>query len=326
MRILHLTDTHLLAHGGLHQGKVDTAAALHRAICAARRLQHHDLVIISGDVSEDGTVESYALAHEIVDELTRHWGVPTAWTVGNHDRRSAFCEVLGDGITTPPSTSVPAGAAGDDTALGAGAPMTGTGPVDAVSVHDGTRVITVDTSVPGKGYGEVDPVQLDRLGQILSTPARHGTVLAMHHPPVAPVTMLHGALKLRNAPALAEVLAGSDVRVVIGGHYHHLARGTVAGIPVVVGPGIANRTDTGVQLGWERAVRGSGFTSIELGEDVEVTVHEVGGPGDGDEIFAYTPVIVERVARTYGPDGWAPAEPLDWTGPGSDLLVTAPAP
>ena len=57
----------------------------------------------------------------------------------------------------------------------------------------------------------------------------------MHHPPI-PVPMLRAAeiIELLDQHALAEVVAGSDVRAILGGHFHYTSWSTFAGIPVSV--------------------------------------------------------------------------------------------
>ena len=73
------------------------------------------------------------------------------------------------------------------------------------------------------------------LASVLAEPAPHGTFLAMHHPPI-PVPMLPAAaiIELDDQPRLAEALAGTDVRMILGGHFHYSSYSTFAGIPVSV--------------------------------------------------------------------------------------------
>ena len=81
-------------------------------------------------------------------------------------------------------------------------------PQDRVVEVDGLRVVALDTSVPGYHHGELEPGQLAWLADVLATPAPHGTLLAMHHPPI-PVPMLRAAelIELADQHRLAEVVA-----------------------------------------------------------------------------------------------------------------------
>jgi len=77
--------------------------------------------------------------------------------------------------------------------------------------------------------------QLAWLADVLATAAEHGTLLAMHHPPL-PLPMLRAAelIELHDQQALADVIAGSDVRGILAGHLHLSTWSTFAGVPVSV--------------------------------------------------------------------------------------------
>ena len=53
LTLLHLSDTHLAGDGALHNGVVDTAAALRRVLRRAETLRRIDGVVMSGDLSDD---------------------------------------------------------------------------------------------------------------------------------------------------------------------------------------------------------------------------------------------------------------------------------
>ncbi len=66
----------------------------------------------------------------------------------------------------------------------------------------------------------------------------------MHHPPI-PLPMLRAAeiIELLDQDRLAEVVRGTDVRSVIGGHFHFSTYSTFAGIPVSVASASCYTTD-----------------------------------------------------------------------------------
>jgi len=274
-RILHLSDTHLLAPGELHQGLVDTTAVLRHTLACLAGLGPLDAVVVSGDVSDDGSAESYLAAQELVEGYAVEHGAGVVWAVGNHDQRLPFAEVL---LASPAA-----------------------GPLDGVHDVAGLRFAVLDSSVPGAGYGELRPPQLERLRAVLAEPAPRGTVVVVHHPPLPAPTVLHDALRLQDPAALLAAVRGTDVRVVLSGHYHHPFVATVDGVVVVVAPGVANRNDVLVAGGLERAVRGSGACLVELDDDgVRTTVLSVPAAGDGEELFVLGPDVVERIARDAG--------------------------
>lgn len=295
LRILHLSDTHLTGDGALHQGSVDTTAALDRVLAHVDGVPGVGLVVVSGDVSEDGSPESYRAVRERVRAWAERHGAAFVAVPGNHDQRAGFRQVLanghvlGEGGTplahtmeyTPPSV-----------------------PVSGRSVVAGFRIVTVDTSVPGAGYGELSDPALERLRAALTDePVPHGTVVVLHHPPVPSPTLLHEALRLQNPEDLAELLDGSDVRVVLGGHQHHHAVGSLAGVPVLVAPAVANDTDVVGPWDEESAHVAAGALIVDVATDGSVwsTPVRVPDPDTDALAFALDAETVARIAEQAGP-------------------------
>lgn len=63
---------------------------------------------------------------------------------------------------------------------------------DRVHEVDGLRIVALDTSVPGYHHGALRPEQLAWLADVPATPVEHGTLVALHHPPL-PLPMLRAA-------------------------------------------------------------------------------------------------------------------------------------
>ena len=270
LRILHLSDSHLFGDETLQYDQVDTLAALRRVLGRADALGGADAVVLSGDLSNDGSAESYRRLRALVEPWAAARDAAVVYAMGNHDLRAGFEEVLGGRVS--------------------------------VATVRGFRIISLDSAVPGAGYGELPPAQLEWLREGLQTPAGNGTVLVVHHPPVPAATTLLAALELRNPEQLLEVCRGTDVRLILCGHYHHPMATELGGIPVVVAPGIANTSDVLAAAGTERATVGSGFAVVELPVDgaARAIFVSVPGPNDGAEIFNLTPDEVLRIAREAG--------------------------
>ncbi|WP_439692305.1 metallophosphoesterase [Curtobacterium sp. SP.BCo] len=289
LRILHLSDTHLTGDGALHQGSVDTTAALEDVLARVDGVPGVGLVVVSGDVSEDGSPESYAALLERVGGWAERHGAALVTVPGNHDLREGFRQVLANGHVL-----------GED-----GRPLMHTMeyhpptvPVWGQSLVAGRRVVTVDTSVPGAGYGAISEASLDRLRAALAGDhAPHGTIVVLHHPPMPAPTALHAALELRDQDALADVLRGSDVRVVLAGHYHHHFAGSFAGVPVLVAPGVANDTDVTGPYSEESAHVDAGALVVDVAEDGSVWSTPVRVPRpDADPLaFAFDAETVTRI-------------------------------
>jgi len=208
--VAHLSDVHLLADGVLQYGVVDTEAGLFRSL---ERLRHVNpapqVLVFTGDLADKAEPAAYSRLRELVEPVAAELGAQVVWTMGNHDERAEYAAGL-------------FGEASDE-------------PQDRVYDVAGLRVIALDTSVPGYHHGDLTADQLEWLRDRLATPAEHGTILAMHHAPI-PVPMLRAAeiIELIDQDQLASVVEGTDVRSIIGGHFHFSTYSTFAGIPVSV--------------------------------------------------------------------------------------------
>lgn len=213
-RVGHVSDSHYTRSGLLH-GSVRVAATYSAALAALEGTGIPlDALVHTGDVTDEGEPEGYAAARTVTRETTQHADRPVVWAVGNHDVRAAMAPgVLGAAPTDEP--------------------------LDRVIEVRGLRLVTIDTSVPGRVEGGIDESQVDWLRSVLAEPAEFGTVLALHHPPVPVEVTAMARLHLEHQDRLEAGLAGGDVRAILGGHLHYATSSTFAGIPVHVAPSTA---------------------------------------------------------------------------------------
>ncbi len=208
--VAHLSDPHLLAGGVLQFGAVDTEAGLARAL---ERLRHvhpaPQVLVFTGDLADKAEPAAYTRLRELVEPVAAELGAQLVWVMGNHDERAEYAAALFD--------------------------VESDATQDRVYDVAGLRVIALDTSVPGYHHGDLTDDQLAWLADELATPAEHGTILAMHHAPI-PVPMLRAAeiIELLDQHQLAAVVEGSDVRAIVGGHFHFSTYSIFAGVPVSV--------------------------------------------------------------------------------------------
>ncbi|MFJ6652999.1 phosphodiesterase [Microbacterium sp. NPDC091313] len=250
--LLHLSDTHLLAGGERLYDSVDAEAHLARAVRAIESSGvRPDALIFTGDLADHGEREAYRRVRSLVEPLAERLDARVIWVMGNHDDRAAFRGELLPGEHADPAA-----------------------PVDRVDELDGLRIVTLDTTVPGFHHGEITDAQLRWLADVLRTPAPLGTILALHHPPVPSVLALAASVELREQRRLADVLRGSDVRAIIGGHLHYSTFATFAGIPVSVASATCYTQDLTVPVGGTRPRDGAqGFNLVHVYD--ETIVHSV---------------------------------------------------
>lgn len=253
LTLAHFTDTHLLAGGedgpGLIGGVVDPTARLEEAIARLHMTvdgQNSRLVaiIVSGDVADKAEPAAYETASRLFREAAEVYGAAVIFTPGNHDERPEMAQHL---LGLEPSQN----------------------PLDAVVEVDGLRIIALDSSLPGYSHGGFDEGQAEWLSEQLRHPAPRGTVLTMHHPPIAYRTDVMRLLEFVDDDLLAEVLEGTDVRHILCGHLHVQGGGTLAGIPVTVASAISYVDDLSASPSSMRGIDDcQAFSLIEVGESI----------------------------------------------------------
>lgn len=213
-RLLQISDLHIAAPGTLVSGRLDTVGQLRAAIdtIGARlaAIGPLDAVLVTGDISDDGSAESYDLARTQLARL----GLPLLVIPGNHDCRDALRNAFGDLATLPP-----------------------TGLIDWRFDIGGTTVIGLDTLVEGQGGGRLRPESLSFLSDALDASEGRPVLLALHHPPLRTGIRFMDAIGLENSDALAAVLERRTAPVrIVAGHVHGVHHGALGPHTVVTAP------------------------------------------------------------------------------------------
>ncbi|HUN33592.1 MAG TPA: metallophosphoesterase [Trebonia sp.] len=234
--LAQISDVHLTLSGTLPLG-VRPRDNLVRALEILRSSGlEPDVILLTGDLANSGDAACYDDLRALIGEAA---GAATSviYLPGNHDDRAAFRRHLLD--------------------------LDGDAPIHQTHWHDGLRIIALDSVVPGHDHGMLEEEALGYLRAELATPARDGTVVAVHHPPIpSPIKPMAG-IALRNPGSLREAIGGSDVRLVLAGHSHHEALGVLGAAPVWVSPATAYRLDTASTDAY-RGYPASAFSRIDL--------------------------------------------------------------
>lgn len=209
--IAHISDTHFLGGGRPLYGTISTDAHLTQALAQLEASgAKPEAIVFTGDLTDLGEPDAYTRLRTLVEPFADRLGARIIWVMGNHDERLQYSHQLFD---ADPSEH----------------------PQDRVYDIGGLRIISFDTTVPGYHHGELTQAQLDWLAEQLAIPARHGTLLAVHHPPIpTPLLEAMGMLELQDQSRLADVIRGTDVRAILAGHLHYSTHSTFAGVPVSV--------------------------------------------------------------------------------------------
>jgi Icc protein len=196
--VAHLSDTHLLADPTAELWGRNTTRSLEAVLSTLPG--RVDVMIITGDIAEDGAPEAYRRAMALTDDRAgqRHF------LAGNHDSPEAMRSAVG--------------------------PMP---PVRLVSLSKRWTAVLLDSQWVGKEAGRVGPDALAQLRRELAA-TRTDVVLCLHHPPISPCN--GSACGLADADDLLAVIRESPVRLVLSGHVHRQFDTTSHGIRFLGAP------------------------------------------------------------------------------------------
>ncbi|MFK4790710.1 phosphodiesterase [Microbacterium sp. ZW T5_56] len=267
--ILHLSDTHFVGDGELLHERIDSDKNLAELFEGfARSNTRPEAIVFTGDLADTGRDDAYARLRALVEPAAEALGAQVIWVMGNHDERVAFRRGLLDQVA-------------DDSE-----------PVDRVFDINGLRIIALDSTVPGHHHGEITAEQLTWLADVLSTPAPHGTLIALHHPPVASPLGLLALVELKDQDRLAEVIRGTDVRGILGGHLHYSTHSTFAGVPVSVASATCYTQDLTVSYPGARGQDGAqSYNLVHVYGDR--VLHSIVPIGQFPTVYEMTPEMLE---------------------------------
>lgn len=189
LRVVQLSDTHLFSKSSQELLGLTTAESLIAVLNAVRQLEPQpDILLLTGDLSQDESSESYLRLRELVASLE----IPTYWVPGNHDQLLLMERFLCSDLIRS----------------------------DKVVQQGDWNFILLNSQVDGKVYGELSADSLDWLDQQLQR-TQQPTLIALHHPPCLIGSEWMDQIGLRNPEELFAVIDRYDhVKLVLFGHIH----------------------------------------------------------------------------------------------------------
>jgi Icc protein len=214
IRIAQISDLHIKPPGTLAYGKVDTAKALERCVAALNEFAPApDFVVISGDLADAPSVEEYDHLQRLLVPLK----FPFAGIPGNHDSREMMRAAFPDAAYAHAS-----------------------GPLNQKIEVGELDLLLLDSSVPGKPHGELDPPTLQWLDATLASSRGRPALVFLHHPPFLTGIWHMDRQNLHNAAELAAIIQRHPrVQLVATGHVHRATLTMFAGRPCTICP-VAN--------------------------------------------------------------------------------------
>ena len=190
VRLLQFTDCHILAEAQDCLRGMNTRASF-EATCRAAMANNTDLdlILATGDLSQDASTASYQyLAHQF-DELQ----LPVFWLPGNHDDSNAmYKHLLGELIFAAKQVLI-----------------------------GNWLILLLDSTIEGETGGNVCPAQIDFLEASLQAHADRHALVCLHHQALPSGSEWIDRLGLQQPRALSDAIKSHDnVRAVLWGHVH----------------------------------------------------------------------------------------------------------
>ncbi len=213
MLLAQISDLHVRRDDRPMSGAVKTRRYAAKAVDSVNSFAP-DAVFVTGDLTDVGTDEDYALVRGELDRLD----APYFIIPGNHDRHDTLRAAFRDHSYLPSE-----------------------GPLNWVVDDFPLRLIGLDSVLPDEGHGLLSTETLAWLDQTLASSARP-TIVGLHHPPFA-VGMPHmDKIICLNGAEMAEVISRhAHVALVISGHLHRAVSACWAGTVAHIAPSVAHQ-------------------------------------------------------------------------------------
>jgi 3',5'-cyclic AMP phosphodiesterase CpdA len=215
--LAQISDLHIKAGGQVSYRVIDTAAMLRACVKHVLALkQQPDAVAITGDLTDLGRPDEYALLRELLAPLR----MPLYLIPGNHDRRAAMRAAFPEHDYLRQSRDLVQ---------------------YAIEAHP-LRIVALDSVVEGESGGALERESLAWLDRTLAAAPGHPTVVLMHHPPFTTFIGHMDAFGLRDPAPLAAVIGRHpQVEAILCGHVHRPIQVRFAGTVASTAPSAAHQ-------------------------------------------------------------------------------------
>jgi Icc protein len=240
IRILHISDIHLTDQGVSIWG-VNTMEHFHKLFERIKTHSNIDAIIISGDLSNDGTRWSYEYADSIFSQL----GIPTYICMGNHDNFESLNKYMHYCKN-----------------------------VSELQINDWgilfLNSVIPDTDNPekNKARGEICAEQLRLINEASSI--YKNVILVLHHPPIETRGWLDRRILENRKEFIEYVEACGNIRLVMYGHIHCYTNVEQCGVIYTSAPAVSYAFDNRLAK-FEIDYGQEGYNLIEIEED-EISV------------------------------------------------------
>jgi Icc protein len=203
-RLVQITDCHLGSEPNECLLGLNTDQSLRDVLDTIKANEKPDMLLATGDMSNDGGEVSYARFLKILDEYFPQ--VPVAWLPGNHDLPENMFAIAGHPIE------------------------------ESVEVN-GWNLILLDSCIPGEEGGRFPESELNRLERELMAKPDAPTAIFMHHQPVPVGSAWVDTYVIENHQAFFDITDRFEqVKLLSWGHIHQSFESQRKGVDLMATP------------------------------------------------------------------------------------------
>ena len=192
VKVIQISDTHLFSNDEQDIFGVKSNFKFKEVMdkVIAEDSNDTDMILLTGDISQDETTESY---QKIADHLSR-LNIPVYWIPGNHDNLIQIEAVFQNAKNFNHKVSL--------------------------SLPD-WQLIFLNTKIEGRDNGQLSQSELVMLSyELAASPSHKKIAIVMHHHPAPVGTPLIDYYILKNANEFWDLVVGTKVKLIICGHVH----------------------------------------------------------------------------------------------------------
>ena len=206
-----------------------------------------DLIIISGDLTDDGDVDDYRELKRLFKQYFGH--IPHIIGLGNHDNHHVFYEVF----------EYDKYAKNNETHF------------NHVVDYQDLRIVIFDNTYNSSPNGSFAPSQLSWLKSTLEASQSSRILLVMHH---HLLDLHHQVPAIEISDEFKQMIENSSIIGIICGHTHHAYEGLFMNKPYALAPSLSFRGVAEKETGHVRFEEFPGYQIIEIdGKDISFHNH-----------------------------------------------------
>ncbi|MDX1809153.1 MAG: phosphodiesterase [Sulfurospirillaceae bacterium] len=202
MKFIHISDTHIISGNKSHYAS-DPIYKLKKAVESINKYQSGaDFAVITGDLSDNGALESYEILKNILDNLS----IPYYLILGNHDDRENYLKVFPDPFATQPFTHFS-------------------------KIIDNSLLLFLDTLDVSSHSGHLCESRFEWLENELAQNNHLPAYIFMHHPPVVIHHDMMDSMGFNDKEEFWKTIEKTqNVKHIFFGHVHLIINGVFNGV------------------------------------------------------------------------------------------------